>query len=316
MKFASTDAAKLQPPNWLVPGWIGRDHLTLLIGDGDSGKSTIATDLAIAIASGQSWMGIPTTQSHVIYFDEDGARPDIINRMVAFRVGRNIHHVPLDATLQVHPASGLSIESDADFKEMSIAGAGAGLFIFDAMVAFHGQDENSAEKMRFIMRGRFRRLMRETGAAITLIHHVPGLDENGQPRDKPRGSTEIKNASDALIMCKAGNPDHHMCVKRLKFARRITWADPVSIVLESTEDEARLIASYATKTVAATAFLSGCLDVLDLTVDQATRLLVEGGIQVARETAWKALSIAQSRARSAKKNCSPNSPPTERVSSD
>lgn len=313
MDFTSTDTAILAPPRWLVPGWIGRDHLTLMIGDGDSGKSTIATDLAIAIASGQTWMGVPTVQARVIYFDEDGARPDIINRMVSFRVGRNVQHIQLDATLQVHPASGLSIESDADFKEMSLVGAGAGLFIFDAMVAFHGQDENSAEKMRLIMRGRFKRLMRETGAAIVLIHHIPGPDENGAPRDKPRGSTEIRNASDALIMCKAGNPDHHMSVKRLKFARRLTWADPVSITLESTDDEARLITQHATKTVAATAFLSGCLDVLDLTVDKAGQLLAQGGIQVARETAWKALLIAQMRARSVKKDMASNGAPTERT---
>jgi hypothetical protein len=269
----------------------------LLIGDGDAGKSTLATDLAVALASGQPWMGVPTQQSKVMYFDEDGARPDIINRMLAFRAGRNVRG-PLDPFLLVHPACGLSIESDSDFMDLVKHGNGTDLMIFDAMVAFHGQDENAADKMRLIMRGRFRRLMRETGSAITLLHHVPGPDENGQPRDKPRGSTEIKNACDAILSTKSGPQSHNLQVKRCKFARKVDWAEPVTITLESTEDKSSLAVAHATKTGACVAFLSGCLNILDLTVDQASILLAQGGINVSRETAWKSLHIAQSRARS------------------
>jgi hypothetical protein len=258
-------------------------------------------------------MGVPTKQSKVVYFDEDGARPDIINRMLAFRVGRRVQHVPLDQYLLVHPACGLSIESDADFLDIVKACIGADLIIFDAMVAFHGQDENAADKMRYIMRGRFRKLMRDTGAAVKLMHHVPGPDENGNMRDKPRGSTEIRNACDAILSVKAGELAHTLKVKRCKFARKVEWAEPVNICLESTEEQSILITSYATKTAACIAYLAGCPDLLTWTVDQASKALMSGGLQVARETAWKSLNIAQSRARSASKNCGPNEAPTERI---
>lgn len=298
LKFASTDSAHLQPPNWLVPGWIGRNHLTLLIGDGSAGKSTLASDLAVALASGQPWLGVPTQPAKVMYLDEDGPEPDLINRILSFRAGRNVLDTQLDSQLLIHPASGFSLESDIDFKALCVAGAGVDLIIWDALVAFHSKDENQADQMRYVMRSRLRPLMRATGAAFSVIHHVPGPDENGAPREKPRGSTEIRNACDAILMCTAGETAHDLKVKRCRFARKIEWADPVSITLESTDEYAKLTPLYATKTLAAVNFLMGFKGLGSLTVSSALGLLAANGVQVSREIGWKALSIAQSRVRS------------------
>ena len=46
-----TDLSEIPRREWLVPGWIPRGRVTLLTGDGASGKSLLTLQLAIAVAS-------------------------------------------------------------------------------------------------------------------------------------------------------------------------------------------------------------------------------------------------------------------------
>jgi hypothetical protein len=244
-----------------------------------------------------------------MYLDEDGPEPDLINRILAFRAGRDLLKSTLDGDLLIHPACGFSLESDEDVKRLGVAGAGLDLIIWDALVAFHSQDENSADRMRHVMRSRLRPLMRTTGAAFAVIHHVPGPDQDGNDRDKPRGSTEIRNACDAVLLSKAAKQDgepHTLTVKRCRFARRIEWADPVAITLDATDEYSRLSPTYATKTLAAVNFLVGHPELAKITVTDASISLKEHGIEVGRELVWKAISIARGRVRSVVPKPPPN----------
>ena len=70
------DVGLRQPQrNWIVNNWIpaGPDKLTLLSGDGGTGKSLLAIQLAMAVSAGEPWIGCSTTQTKTIYIScEDG----------------------------------------------------------------------------------------------------------------------------------------------------------------------------------------------------------------------------------------------------
>jgi RecA-family ATPase len=50
------DTIKPRPLRWLVPGYIPRGKLVLLVGDGGEGKSTQTLNLAACVSRGWSWM--------------------------------------------------------------------------------------------------------------------------------------------------------------------------------------------------------------------------------------------------------------------
>src|SRR5690606_1948630 len=51
------DGKEVPPRNWLVPGTIPSGTVTLLTGDGGTGKSLLALQLATACALGKRWLG-------------------------------------------------------------------------------------------------------------------------------------------------------------------------------------------------------------------------------------------------------------------
>jgi len=289
LPLKSSDTYTYRDPRWLVRGWLGRDHLSLLVGDGSAGKSTLACDLAIALAAGQPFLGIPTKRSRVLYLDEDGSAPDLMNRIAAFRSGRSVGSISLDDHLLIHPASGLTLETDV--SAISDTGKGCDLIIFDALIAFHGKDENDAAMMRLVMRTYIRPLIRATGAAVLVLHHTakPGRDSEGNvvTHVAPRGSSEIKNACDAILEYRSGENCKDLSLTRCRFARRVLWGAPLSIELEETEGNARLVHTYSTKEGAARAYLAA-LDVLPEGARAAHRLLQEAGHEIGHGTAQRA----------------------------
>jgi hypothetical protein len=291
----SSDRYAYRDPRWLVNGWLGRDHLSLLVGDGSAGKSTLACDLAIALAAGQPFLGIPTRRSRVLYLDEDGSAPDLMNRIAAFRAGRNVASIPLDDYLLIHPASGLTLETDVG--AISDTGKGCDLIIFDALIAFHGKDENDAASMRLVMRTYLRPIIRATGAAVLVLHHTakPGRDTDGNviSHIAPRGSSEIKNACDAILEYKSGENCKDLSLTRCRFARRVLWGSPLSIALDETEASASLVHTYATKQGAAEAYLMAC-DPFPAGPRPALELLTAAGHEISLGTADRAYQKVRS----------------------
>jgi hypothetical protein len=72
---ASELAGKPVPAReWLVPDLIPHRTVTLLSGDGGTGKSLLALQLAVAAATGGRWVGRETTEGSVLYLSaEDDA---------------------------------------------------------------------------------------------------------------------------------------------------------------------------------------------------------------------------------------------------
>jgi hypothetical protein len=111
-----------EPRRWVVPQWLPVGAVTALFGAGGVGKSLLAQQLAIAVANGDSWLGLPTSGGPVVgFFCEDDeselkrraarmrdsgvydpvrasenlhldARVGKVNALVTFGSDRKIHH--------------------------------------------------------------------------------------------------------------------------------------------------------------------------------------------------------------------------------
>lgn len=66
---------------WLVNGWIPKGSVTILAGDGGTGKTLIAHQLMTACATGNSWLGLQTEQCKAFaIFCEDSERELMIRQ--------------------------------------------------------------------------------------------------------------------------------------------------------------------------------------------------------------------------------------------
>lgn len=180
--------------------------------------------------------------------DEDGQMVGTQRRLRHLISGRGLDPISFDKSLFHSPPQGLNIESGEDYANILAAAheIKAGLIIVDALVCLHAREESSATEMRHIMRGRFQRLVRESGAAVLILHHVtkPPSDLGLVSRDDLnalRGSTEIKNACDCMLTASFAGGQHKLKMSRSRLIPRELWPAPITYSIESHEESTEII---------------------------------------------------------------------------
>jgi hypothetical protein len=126
----------------------------------------------------------------------------------------------------------------------------ARIIIIDALVAVHGSEEQDNKGMAYIMRGCFRRLMRDTGASILLLHHLskPSDKNWGSFLHRARGASEIVNASDMALGVsshRGGFSVLETC--RNRFIAERDWPEKLKITLEDADSSTVVDARAETK---------------------------------------------------------------------
>ena len=61
------DGKEIPDRDWLFHDWIPGKRVTLLYGDGGTGKSQIAMQLCVAVASDQPWLNLPAETGSSLY---------------------------------------------------------------------------------------------------------------------------------------------------------------------------------------------------------------------------------------------------------
>ena len=84
------------PRGWLVPDLVPERTTTILFGDDGTGKSVVATALAIAVACGQPFLGRPVPSGTVLYIDTEFDQDEFVRRAYALLRGYGSTSVPDD----------------------------------------------------------------------------------------------------------------------------------------------------------------------------------------------------------------------------
>jgi RecA-family ATPase len=121
------------PSNWIVEGLLrtNRGRPSLLCGFPESGKSTLANQLAVAVSNGLPFLGRATRQGHVILWKNEDSAEDIaadlrkagltagspLSIVIPDQTGETADNIAqLKAALEAHPDTRLVIvETLADF---------------------------------------------------------------------------------------------------------------------------------------------------------------------------------------------------------
>lgn len=184
-------------PAWLVKDVLIEGALAVLAGEPGVGKSFLALDWALSVASGVDWMGRPCANGPVAYVAAEGAG-GLGPRVRAWRHWKDRHHeLPawfLARSLQLLDPS----EADRFLSLLRLTlPAPPKLIVIDTLArCLVGVDENASQFVgQFIEAAAL--LQRKTGAACLILHHFT--------KNKPieRGSGALRGAADTLLFLRS-----------------------------------------------------------------------------------------------------------------
>jgi len=180
-------------PEFLIYPFLYKDTVNLLASSAGVGKSILSLSIAHALVTGLPlWGRFPvSTTGTVLIIDEENPASFLKDRLV--KMGFN-ESMPL---YFLHYQS-VKLDRPGCFAALSriIEEMKPAFVIFDALIRFHGADENDNSEMASVM-GKVRELALRSGATVLIIHHE--RKGSGGRKERARGSGEIVGAIDTQL---------------------------------------------------------------------------------------------------------------------
>ena len=212
--FTVEELLALKPPAWLVDEVLPEQGLIALYGPPANGKSFIALDMALSIASGLPWQGHPVQKGYVVYISAEGGAG------LGKRVGAWLQHkqiLPADykhlllnfvvSAIRIHPESEdlgeilAQTVNDSGYQELLASvldpdeDAPPLFIIVDTLARCFEGDENQQEDMGAFIRG-LDYLREAHTATVLVVHHT----NKGELEE--RGSSAFRGACDTMMLSK------------------------------------------------------------------------------------------------------------------
>jgi hypothetical protein len=192
-KFLSLEELEaLPPPKWLIGDLIQEDTIVAIYGAPESGKSFLAIDMVMSVASARAWHGREVLSGAVLYIAAEGAR-GLGKRVNAWKTEHGVDAVPFH--LMCDDLNLTSEQEAAAFCRDMVKTLGPlRMIVIDTLnQTSTGSDENSAQDM-----GRYVKAMKRmrdlTGATVIVVHHSGKDATKGM-----RGSTALLGGFDTTI---------------------------------------------------------------------------------------------------------------------
>lgn len=183
----------LEPPEFLVEGWVEDRALSAVIGPSGVGKSAVVLDLACHVSKGLPWHGRATKRTKVLYIAGEGAH----GAAARLRAWEQAHEQNVGQDLYMIAEAVLIGSSNVrlwPWLASEVRRLGIGLVIFDTLARMSlGLEENSATDMGKAV-SRYDKLRRDGDTGVMVVHHTTRGQNHG------RGSTAILGALDSEIL--------------------------------------------------------------------------------------------------------------------
>lgn len=199
----------LPPPEWLLDGVLVQNTLAVIYGKPNGGKTFVALDWALSIATGAWWFGRKVAPGPVLYVVAEGVA-GIGRRLTAWSEGRRVAHTN---DIVFYPAAvNLLNPAHAEALAQVAAELTPILIVIDTLARnMAGGDENSAKDMGIVVQ-HLDNLRTASGACVLPIHH--GTKADGSLR----GSTALEGAADTTIECKGAEGRIRLIIDKQKDA--------------------------------------------------------------------------------------------------
>ncbi|WP_136644657.1 AAA family ATPase [Tabrizicola sp. YIM 78059] len=179
---ANLEGLPVPERDWLVPDLIPARNVTLLYGDGGAGKSLLALQLAVAVALGRPWLGLPVKAGTALFPSAEDEEDELHRRLadivrhegarLADLTGLTIRSLAgEDAMLARLGDFGRLVSSDlyAEIEALLEAQRPA-LLVLDTLAdLFPGNENDKAQARAFV--GLLKRLAIRHECAVVMLAH-------------------------------------------------------------------------------------------------------------------------------------------------
>ena len=189
------DAKPMLRSNYLIKGWLGRQQMSVLYGQSNTGKSFLMLDMAYHVAAGREWHGHKVKQGVTLYLAAEGGH-GYLNRA---RVIQD-HYQDEDVPLAVRPCPINLLDPAADMPKLldlidlvKEKHGSIELIVVDTLSrSIAGGNENAPETMTAVIQ-HCDILRQHAEASIAIVHH------SGKATDTARGHSSLRAATDTEI---------------------------------------------------------------------------------------------------------------------
>jgi len=178
----------------LIPSLLPADGITILTAAPKVGKTMLASQAALAIQEGTSFLGLPPgPASNVLYCDHESTNDELKQRFDLLQQDARDPY----ALAFCRDSFQLARDEDVDGLINLVVNGGHKLATY-----MLGIDENDAGSVSRPLYG-LRRLQHETGAALLVVAHASKSESNGRIAAKTRGSNAITAVASTLMVLSA-----------------------------------------------------------------------------------------------------------------
>jgi hypothetical protein len=202
--LSSIMARGVVPPDSIIgDGVIRRGQKAMLVGGPGVGKTFVLLQLARAVATGQTWMGMGTVAARVGMVLLESPEWELYQRgQVVTGDGDTTWWGDVDVITEEDAGGHLDLLNPGAFEAiMEWATVGEyGLMVLDPFAHLHTTDERDAEHIMQVVHA-VDRLRLETGAAVLLAHHLR-KSQSGRSEsvfDATRGPTQITASFNTIL---------------------------------------------------------------------------------------------------------------------
>jgi len=215
--FVAVGDLELKEPEFLIDGLIETDTLGLVFGDPGCGKTFVAVDLAMCVATGEDFHGHPVKQGPVFYIAGEG-HSGLARRFAAWAGHHDIELTDLPLFKSATAAQFLDAGSAAAVVEavdaLVISHGPPVLIEVDTLARNYGPgDENSTEDMGLFIAAMDELRSRWPGAVILIVHHSGHADKT-----RARGAMALKGALDFEYRVSKDGDRIHLANTKMKDA--------------------------------------------------------------------------------------------------
>ena len=265
VKATSFSGKTVPPREWHVAGLIPANTVTLLYGDGGTGKSTLALQCGVATVLNKDWLGTSTTQGGCVYFSAEDDEAEIHRRLADIcrayaadfsdLVGFDIlafAESDGDALLAVQDSNQRTLRPTPLYKALDdyLAKAMPKLLILDTLAdVFGGNEIDRAHARGFV--GLLRRLAIKHQLACLVLAHPSlsgissGSGTSGSTgwNNSVRSRLYFKSVTDETT--KEDNPDLRVLeTAKANYARKggripLRWLDGVFVAMSDSSAAAK-----------------------------------------------------------------------------
>lgn len=191
--YSTDELVRMPPPEWQIDGIIPLGGLVGLYGPPGVGKSFIAIDMALHLASGRSWQGHDVRKGYVLYVSAEGGT-GIGKRVQAWMRYHQVtpKELPVAWLTETIAVTNDSQDMERLFERLTEVEDHPEFIVIDTLARCFDGDENQQEDMgRFI--GGVDKLRTQYRSTVCIVHHTR-LDG-----ERERGNTAFRGAADCMM---------------------------------------------------------------------------------------------------------------------